>query len=58
MCGSGTFVIEAAWMATDTAPGLLRDFWGFQGWRGHDAALWNELVSMPRRRACSSSCRW
>ncbi len=44
MCGSGTFVIEAAWMATDTAPGLLRDFWGFRGWRGHDAALWDELV--------------
>ncbi len=36
MCGSGTFVIEAAWMATHTAPGLLRDFWGFQGWRGYD----------------------
>ncbi len=37
MCGSGTFVIEAAWIATDTAPGLLRDYWGFEGWRGHDA---------------------
>jgi len=50
MCGSGTFVIEAAWMATDTAPGLLRDFWGFQGWRGHDAALWNELVAAAKAR--------
>jgi 23S rRNA (guanine2445-N2)-methyltransferase / 23S rRNA (guanine2069-N7)-methyltransferase len=50
MCGSGTFVIEAAWMATDTAPGLLRDFWGFFGWRGHDAALWNELVSAAKAR--------
>ena len=50
MCGSGTFAIEAAWMATDTAPGLLRDFWGFQGWRGHDAALWNETVEAARAR--------
>ncbi|HTQ36008.1 MAG TPA: bifunctional 23S rRNA (guanine(2069)-N(7))-methyltransferase RlmK/23S rRNA (guanine(2445)-N(2))-methyltransferase RlmL, partial [Steroidobacteraceae bacterium] len=50
MCGSGTFVIEAALMATDTAPGLLRDYWGFQGWRGHDAALWQELVAAARSR--------
>jgi 23S rRNA (guanine2445-N2)-methyltransferase / 23S rRNA (guanine2069-N7)-methyltransferase len=50
MCGSGTFVIEAAWMATNTAPGLLRDFWGFQGWRGHDSALWAELVAEAKAR--------
>ncbi|HMA10765.1 MAG TPA: bifunctional 23S rRNA (guanine(2069)-N(7))-methyltransferase RlmK/23S rRNA (guanine(2445)-N(2))-methyltransferase RlmL, partial [Steroidobacteraceae bacterium] len=50
MCGSGTFVIEAAWMALDAAPGLLRDFWGFQRWRGHDAALWDELVAAAKAR--------
>ncbi|MGC4028433.1 MAG: bifunctional 23S rRNA (guanine(2069)-N(7))-methyltransferase RlmK/23S rRNA (guanine(2445)-N(2))-methyltransferase RlmL [Steroidobacteraceae bacterium] len=50
MCGSGTFIIEAAWMATDTAPGLLRDYWGFQGWRGHDAQLWSQLVEQARAR--------
>jgi len=50
MCGSGTFVIEAAWMATGTAPGLLRDFWGFQGWRGHDAAVWNAVVEAAKAR--------
>jgi len=50
MCGSGTFVIEAAWMALDRAPGLLRDYWGFQGWRGHDAALWAELVAAATAR--------
>lgn len=50
MCGSGTFAIEAAWIATDTAPGLLRDFWGFQGWRGHDAAMWNQVVAAARER--------
>jgi 23S rRNA (guanine2445-N2)-methyltransferase / 23S rRNA (guanine2069-N7)-methyltransferase len=51
MCGSGTFVIEAAWMATDTAPGLLRDYWGFEGWRGHDAAMWEQLKVAARTRA-------
>ena len=50
MCGSGTFAIEAAWIATDTAPGLLREFWGFQGWRGHDAALWDESIAAARAR--------
>ena len=50
MCGSGTFVIEAAWMAAGIAPGLLRDFWGFLGWRGHDAALWSELVEQAKAR--------
>ncbi len=28
-CGSGTFLIEAAWMATQTPPGILRKKWGF-----------------------------
>ncbi len=50
MCGSGTFAIEAAWMATDTAPGLLRDYWGFEGWRGHDAGLWEQLKMAARAR--------
>ncbi len=39
MCGSGTFVIEAAMIAADIAPGLGRDYFGFLGWRQHDAAL-------------------
>lgn len=50
MCGSGTFAIEAAWIATDTAPGLLRDYWGFLGWRGHDSALWEQLKDAARAR--------
>lgn len=35
-CGTGTFLIEAAWMATDRAPGLLRERFGFEHWSGHD----------------------
>lgn len=45
MCGSGTFVIEAAMMAAGIAPGLGRDYFGFLGWRKHDAALWERLRS-------------
>ncbi len=45
MAGSGTFVIEAALMAADSAPGLLRARWGFEGWTGHDAGVWRDLVN-------------
>lgn len=51
MCGSGTFVIEAALIAADIAPGLGRDYYGFLGWRQHDAALWQRLVDEARGRA-------
>lgn len=45
LCGSGTLVIEAACMAAHRAPGLGRTYFGFLGWRGHDAALWQRLVA-------------
>ncbi|WP_257387664.1 bifunctional 23S rRNA (guanine(2069)-N(7))-methyltransferase RlmK/23S rRNA (guanine(2445)-N(2))-methyltransferase RlmL [Tahibacter caeni] len=43
LCGSGTLLIEAAWMAADVAPGWKRDYYGVDGWLGHDAALWQRL---------------
>lgn len=51
MCGSGTLPIEAALMAADFAPGLLRPSFGFFGWKAHDAALWLKLVAAADRRA-------
>lgn len=50
MCGSGTLLIEAALMATDTAPGLLRDAFGFERWKGHDAAAWQTLKQEAQER--------
>ncbi len=38
-CGSGTFLIEAALIATHCAPGLLRKKFGFESWLAHDRAL-------------------
>ena len=55
MCGSGTLPIEAAWLATDTAPGLLRDYWGFQGWLQHEAEVWTALVQEAQQRARTGS---
>jgi 23S rRNA (guanine2445-N2)-methyltransferase / 23S rRNA (guanine2069-N7)-methyltransferase len=51
MCGSGTFCIEAALIAADRAPGLMREHFGFLGWRGHDAALWARLRAEAEARA-------
>ncbi len=42
MCGSGTFLIEAALMATHRAPGLSRKF-GFEKLRNFDAKAWETL---------------
>jgi 23S rRNA (guanine2445-N2)-methyltransferase / 23S rRNA (guanine2069-N7)-methyltransferase len=51
MCGSGTLLIEAAFMAADVAPALRRERFGFSGWRGHDAALWKTLHDEAQARA-------
>ena len=50
MCGSGTFLIEAAWMAGDVAPGLIRDGNGFEAWLDHVPAIWSELKREAQSR--------
>jgi len=50
MCGSGTLPIEAALMAADCAPGLLRAYFGFLGWKQHDARAWVALRAEADRR--------
>ena len=57
MCGSGTLLIEGAWMAGDRAPGLGRDYFGFQGWQGHVPAIWGELVSEASARAAAGASK-
>ena len=44
MCGSGTIAIEAAMMATNIAPGLKRESWGFDVWKQHDKPSWDNLI--------------
>lgn len=45
-CGSGTVVIEAALMAAQIAPGLLRHDQAFVHWVGHEPTLWEKLRSL------------
>ncbi|KRW95819.1 RNA methyltransferase [Paracoccus sp. MKU1] len=46
MCGSGTFVIEAAEIAAGLRPGRLRRF-AFEQLPGHDAQAWQAMRSAP-----------
>ncbi len=57
MCGSGTFLSEAALIAADAAPALERGYFGFTGWRGHDAVLWEALRSEARARRAARVVR-
>ncbi|MFT4045569.1 MAG: bifunctional 23S rRNA (guanine(2069)-N(7))-methyltransferase RlmK/23S rRNA (guanine(2445)-N(2))-methyltransferase RlmL [Solimonas sp.] len=50
MCGSGTLLIEGAWMAADVAPGILRARWGFEAWLDHKPALWQRLRDEAQQR--------
>jgi putative N6-adenine-specific DNA methylase len=53
MCGSGTFVIEAACMASGRAPGLQRMF-SFETWPDLDQKLWEELRGDAQSRVLPS----
>jgi len=57
LCGSGTLLIEAALMAADTAPGLLRTRFGFLGWRGHRQEMWQALLDEARQRREAGGAR-
>lgn len=52
MCGSGTILIEAAMMAQDHAPGLLRKYFGFSKWLHHEPHIWKGLwaEALARRK--------
>ena len=50
MCGSGTFLVEAAMMSLDIAPGLRRSYWGFKGWKQHDHRMWQQLMDFAKNR--------
>jgi 23S rRNA (guanine2445-N2)-methyltransferase / 23S rRNA (guanine2069-N7)-methyltransferase len=57
MCGSGTFLTEGALIAADAAPALGRAYFGFFGWRGHDAPLWQRLRAEAESRRAARSVR-
>ena len=49
MSGSGTLAIEAALIALNRAPGLLRNNYGFMHIKGFDRMNWDERVEKARK---------
>ena len=45
MCGSGTFLIEAALIARNMAPGLFRKEYAFEKWPDFDADLFDSIYN-------------
>lgn len=45
MCGSGTLLIEAAMMATNTPPGALRENFGFMHLIGYDRKVFDRICT-------------
>lgn len=53
-CGAGTLLLEGAMMAYDIAPGRFRHYFGFLGWKKHDAALWDKLLAEAKTREAAA----
>ena len=51
MCGSGTLAIEAAMIAADRAPGLVRHQYGFMHIRGFQPSSWRGIRTGRRKTA-------
>jgi len=51
MCGSGTLPVEAALLAGNRAPGLLRGRFGFQNWLDFRPGVWARLKREARAAA-------
>lgn len=49
MCGSGTLLIEAAYIAANLPPGILRKYYGFLAWKHHDEDCWQRLREEARQ---------
>ena len=56
MCGSGTFLVEAAHLAQDRAPGLQRRF-AFERWPDLDREAWQNLLDEAMERRASGRQR-
>jgi putative N6-adenine-specific DNA methylase len=55
MCGSGTLAIEAALIAQNIPPGLIRSNFGFMHLKSFDESSWKNLIKMARTRIRGSS---
>lgn len=55
MCGSGTIAIEAALMARNIPPGIFRESFTFQKWKGYNARLWEKIMAEAKANILPSN---
>ena len=51
MCGAATLLLEAATIATDTAPGLMRTDYGFKHLKDFDEVAWAAILTEAKERS-------
>jgi putative N6-adenine-specific DNA methylase len=56
MCGSGTLLIEAAMVATDTAANFYRPTFGFFRWKKFDEKIWKDVYNEAKKRIKPATC--
>ena len=54
MCGSGTLLIEAGLIATQSAPQLNREKFGFKRWPDFDQKLWDQILEHAKQQVRKS----
>ena len=50
MCGSATFLTEAALMAADIPVGVFRTQWAFEHYKMHNATVWHALLDDAKKQ--------
>jgi len=56
MCGSGTFLIEAAMIAGNIAPQAYRKDFGFMRWPDFDKSLWSDILHQEKKNRRTFDC--
>lgn len=56
-CGSGTLLIEAAFLATGIPSNIERQHYAFKNFIGFDEKLWEEIYDSAKKRVTELPCR-
>jgi putative N6-adenine-specific DNA methylase len=56
MCGSGTFLTEAAMIATNTPAGFFRERFGFEKWKSFNSEVWESVKQKAESSMTNMKC--
>jgi len=57
MCGSGTILFEAAFIANNIPPGIYRSFFGFMKWKDFNKSVWESVVAEAKANIVSPKAK-